>query len=226
MRVALNVDLGELEDEPEGLYAAATTVNIACGGHAGDDASMTKALALAKREGCRVSAHPSYPDREGFGRRARFGDRAALPASITEQVNRLVVLAERLGTRVVGLKLHGALYHDASVDPALAAAVLDAARVAAPHLEDVTGPQGSEVAVAASRAGLRFLREAFADRRYLADGRLAPRSEPGALLEDPEACAAQALALVARGDVDSVCVHGDTEGALVIATAVRSALSR
>lgn len=226
MRVALNVDLGELEDEPEGLYTAATTVNIACGGHAGDDASMAKALALAKRAGCLVAAHPSYPDREGFGRRARFGDRDALPASIHEQVNRLVYLASGVGVEVVGLKLHGALYHDASIDPALATAVIGAARAAAPHLDEVTGPRDSDIARAASSAGLRFLREAFADRRYLADGRLAPRSEPDALLRDPRACAAQARAFVGRGDVESVCVHGDTEGALAIATAVRAALAR
>lgn len=232
MPIALNIDLGELDDEPEGLYAAATTVNIACGGHAGDDRSMERAIRLAlrrghdDREGCRIAAHPSYVDREGFGRRARFGDLAALPRAIEEQVRRLVEIASACGARVVGVKPHGALYHDASVDPALASAVLGAARGAAPGLEDVTGPEGSELALAASRSGLRFLREAFADRRYLPDGRLAPRSEPGALLEDPEACAAQALALVARGDVDSVCVHGDTAGALTIATAVRRALSR
>lgn len=231
MPIALNIDLGELDDEPEGLYAAATTVNIACGGHAGDDRSMERAIRLAlrrghdDREGCRIAAHPSYVDREGFGRRARFGDLAALPRAIEEQVRRLVEIASACGARVVGVKPHGALYHDASVDPALGDAVVAAARAAAPDLLEVTGPAGGALASATARAGLAFLREGFADRRYLPDGRLAPRSEPGALIEDPDACAAQALALVARGDVDSICVHGDTAGALAIAARVRAALS-
>lgn len=225
MRVALNIDLGELDDEPEGLYAAASTVNVACGGHAGDALSMERAVRLGIAHGCSIAAHPSYPDREGFGRRARFGDPAMLPRSLETQIRALVDVARACGASVRGLKPHGALYHDASVDRALADVVVAAARAAAPDLVEVTGPAGTELEHAATRAGLAFLREGFADRRYLPDGRLAPRSAPGALIDAPDACAAQAIALVETGRIDSICVHGDTAGALAIATRVRAALA-
>jgi len=210
-----NLDAGERDDETEELWRLFDLLNIACGGHAGDDASMARVARCAAEPRPRIGAHPSYPDREHFGRRSLAIAPADLEASVRAQCARLGALA-----RVGHVKPHGALYHDAARDPALAQAVL-AGAVAA--LGDVTviGPPHGALLDAARARGLPYLREGFADRRYLADGRLAPRSEPDALILDPAAAAAQALRLA---DVDTICVHGDTPGALAIARAVCEAV--
>jgi 5-oxoprolinase (ATP-hydrolysing) subunit A len=213
--VLLNLDAGEHDDEPEELWRLADIVCIACGGHAGDEASMRRVLAVARG----VGAHPSYPDREHFGRRSMLGE-LALPdvtATIAEQCARLAALAQ-----VTYVKPHGALYHDANASLPLAAALLDGAMRVLGAAVIVIGPPAGRLRDAALAAGLPYLREGFADRATRSDGSLLPRSEPGALVTDPAVAAARARTL--RGEVDTVCVHADTAGALVIARAVREAL--
>lgn len=227
MTIDLNIDLGELEGEPEELYAIATVANVACGGHAGDAASMGRAAALAASHGVRLAAHPSYPDRARFGRERVDLDGEALRESIRAQCAALRAAAGAAGLRVGALKLHGALYHDASGDPARAEAALSGAIDGLDgELATVVGPPWGEALAAAARArGLAYAREGFADRGYDAGGRLVPRGAPGALLVDPAACAAQAARLAAEGRCETLCVHGDSPGAAVIARAVREALA-
>lgn len=215
-RVGLNIDLGELPGESDELYALATQVNIACGGHAGDDASMARSVALARSAGATVAAHPSYPDREGFGRRTMNITPAALRASVVEQCLRLRTHAGAITI----VKPHGALYHDLGKDSELAHAFIEAVR-AALGAPAIVGPPGSTL----GQYGLPFLAEGFADRGYAADGSLLPRGVEGALIADPARAAAAARVLIARGDIDTLCVHGDTPNAVAIARAVRAVLS-
>jgi UPF0271 protein len=226
MSVDLNIDLGELPDEPEELYAAATVVNLACGGHAGDVASMERSVALAMRYGPRIAAHPSYPDREQFGRA-----RMAIPVdmlfeSLVAQVTMLSMISQEMGTALWGAKLHGALYHAASEDPQLAAAVLDAVVTASSDKLVIVGPAGGHLETAVRTRHLRYAREGFADRSYDEQGQIVARGTPGDVITDPVACAEQALRLARRGDFDTICVHGDTPSAVVIAREVRAALQR
>jgi UPF0271 protein len=224
--IELNVDLGELVGEPEQLYALATVANIACGGHAGDEASMRRALALAKRETTRVAAHPSYPDREGFGRRPRFAGEEETARAVEEQCASLATLAARDGIAIEILKLHGALYHDASTDISLARATLDAAMRALPALSVVVGPRGGALEAVATERRLRFDAEAFGDRRYVGVDKLAPRTDPDALLTDEASCVEQSLRLARSGLYATVCLHGDTPSADRLVGAVRVALER
>lgn len=219
MRVRLNVDAGELPDEVEALYAVAHLLNVACGGHAGDEASMARVAEVARRHAVQVGAHPSYPDRAGFGRRTVPMDVAALGAAVEAQCRRLAAVVGEVGH----VKPHGALYHDADRDPALAAAFVDGALAALGGVT-VVGPAGGALARAAADRRVPYLVEGFADRGVGPDGRLIPRGQPGASITDPAAAAAQAAALVATGRVDTICVHGDTPGALAIARAVRAVL--
>ena len=214
----LNVDAGELPDEPDELYGLAHVVNVACGGHAGDDASMARVVAFCKRFGTRVGAHPSYPDREGFGRRATTMTPEALEAAVASQCRALAAHAS-----VAYVKLHGALYHAASGDLGVARAALRGANAAlgAPTVVTVIGPAEGATREAARELGLGYAREGFADRG-VRDGALVPRGEPGALIDDPAKAAARARELAAS--VDTICVHGDGPNALAIARAVRRAL--
>ncbi len=219
MAALLNIDLGELPDEPDELYALAQIASVACGGHAGDRASMQRAAALAARHGAILAAHPSYPDREHFGRRSLPMTPDELRRSVAEQCAALRLAS---GTSLQTAKAHGALYHDLSRDPALAKAFLAGAAegLAVPASALVIlGPPGLAVGEA------RLLREGFADRGYDGDGRLLPRGTPGALLQDPTAAATQARHLDATGSFDTLCVHGDSPGAIAVARAVRAALA-
>lgn len=219
--VILEVDAGELDDEPEELYALADLLHVACGGHAGDEASMARVVEACKRLGTKVGAHPSYADREGFGRRAMNVTPEVLGAQIAAQCEALRRVAEGAGLAVFSVKPHGALYHRANDDEATARACLDGARRALGAVTVVASPHGGLERVARAM-GLPFLREAFADRGVRADGSLVPRGEPGAMIVDPDAAAARALALAPAHD--ALCVHGDTDGAVAIARAVRAAL--
>ncbi len=223
-RVLLNVDLGEVPGEPDLLYTYAHVANIACGGHAGDGASMRRAVQLCRARGALVGAHPSYPDPDGFGRRALAIAPEALRASVAEQCGRLAKIAGAMGADVATMKPHGALYHAATEQAALADAVVGGAADALGPAVVVVGPARGELAAAAGRAHLVYAREGFADRATGADGKLVPRGHVGALLTDPAVCAEHARALASRGDVDTVCVHGDTPGSVSIARAVRAAL--
>jgi UPF0271 protein len=227
--VDLNVDLGELPGEPPELYALCTTANVACGGHAGDTASMARALSFAMTRGTKVAAHPSYPDRAGFGRTSVPMAPADLAASVADQCAALQVVARKLGYAVAVVKPHGALYHDAAREPALAAALLDGAARGLglpPSAMTIVGPPRGALLDEALRRGARYAREGFADRAYRADGSLVPRGEPGALVTDPDACARQALAIGTSGTVETLCVHGDSPGAVAILARVRDALAQ
>jgi UPF0271 protein len=222
--VDLNIDLGELPDEPEELYALAHVANIACGGHAGDAVSIAEAMRRCKAHGTRVGAHPSYPDRAGFGRTAMAMAPDALRASVREQCLLLATAASALDLQVTSLKAHGALYHAASSDPVVARATLEGAVDALGTGITVLGPDGGALATVARETGLAYAREVFADRGTRADGTLVPRGEPGALIIDPSEAASVARRLAASGRYETLCVHGDTPGAVAIARAVRKAL--
>ena len=223
-RVWLNVDLGELPGEPEALYEYAHVASVACGGHAGDDDSMRRAVDLCARRGATLGAHPSYPDREGFGRRPIAMTAGALLETVTEQCLGLVRIARERGVQVAYVKAHGALYHDANASPDAADAVVRGASEALGPAVTLIGPAAAALAEAAARAGIAYAREGFADRGSRADGTLVPRGEPGALITDPMAAAARAADLASSGAFDTLCVHGDTPGAVAIAQAVRRVL--
>jgi 5-oxoprolinase (ATP-hydrolysing) subunit A len=225
-RLVLNVDAGELPGEPEALYELAHLVNIACGGHAGDEASMERVLAFCKRFGTMAGAHPSYADREGFGRRALQVSAVDVEASVRAQVQALAGAAKRTGVPVLHVKPHGALYHAANRDPALAGAVVRASRAALDGPVTIVGPAGGalEEAARSHRPALAFAREGFADRGVMPDGSLIPRGKPGDMITLPSVAAARARELASSGSVDTICVHGDTEGSVAIARAVRREL--
>ena len=218
----LNLDAGEHDDEPPELWALFDVINVACGGHAGDARSMSRVASFCAGAQIQVGAHPSYPDREGFGRRTLPMEPAALSATVRDQCAALAEVAREHGLAVGWLKPHGALYHDAAARPAVARAVLEGAVAALGDAIAVIGPPAGWFRTEASALGLRYAREGFADRARRPDGSLVPRSQAGALITDPAAAAVQARAL-AR-DVDTICVHADTPGALAIARAVREAV--
>jgi UPF0271 protein len=222
MSVTLNVDLGELPDEPEELYRLCTVANVACGGHAGDLESMRRAVRWAKAGGARVAAHPSYPDRANFGRVTMAMEPEALRATIVEQCAALRKIAAVEGVTITTVKPHGALYHDLGKHDALAHAVVEAVLDAFGEGAAIVGPPGSGLEAHARAKGVGYVVEGFADRGYGADGHILPRGEPGAMIEEPARAAEQALRIAPN--VQTLCVHGDTRGAVEIARAVRSAL--
>lgn len=220
----LNIDLGELLDEPDELYALANIANIACGGHAGDDDSMQHALALCKQNATRAGAHPSYVDRANFGRQYQDIKPGQLRTVVAEQCRALAAHAATQGVTLAYVKPHGALYHAADKSLAIANAVLAGAIDALGTGICVIGPAGGALEAAARSEGIAFAREDFADRVRCADGSLKPRTQTGAVSVDPEAARMLALKLLATGLVDTLCVHGDTPNAVAIAHAVRAAL--
>lgn len=219
----LNVDGGEHEDEPEELYALADVVHVACGGHAGDEASMARVVRACAAHGTRIGAHPSYVDRDGFGRRAQEVAPDVLASQIHAQCSDLRRVAEAAGAAVTSAKPHGALYHRAHADAAVAAACVSAIGRAL-GVVPVVGLAGGELEAAARAAGMPYLVEAFADRGVRPDGSLVPRGEPGALVDDPSVAAARAAQIAREHLADTVCIHGDTPNAVAIARAVRAAL--
>ena len=237
--IDLNADIGEGGPADHDLLEVVTSASVACGFHAGDPHTMVTTARRAGVGGVVVGAHPSYPDRDGFGRRPMDLPPEELLAAVAYQVGAMAAAAATAGTRVGYVKLHGALYNRAAVDPATAEAVLEAVRAAAitaGRSLPLLCPPLSELATRATRAGLTVYVEAFADRAYRPDGRLADRSLPGAVISDPQAVAARAVELVrerrvtavdgtvVRMEADSICVHGDTPGAVRLARAVRLAL--
>ncbi len=214
--VDLNADLGEEVTDDAALIAVVTSANVACGFHAGTPAIMRACCAEAARRGVVVGAQVSYRDRENFGRVARDVEPDVLRDQVAEQVGLLAEIAAGEGTRVSYLKPHGALYHRVTDDDGQARAVL-AGSGALP----VLGFPGSRLLALASAAGRTTYDEGFPDRGY-ADGRLIERRRPGALLEDADEIAAQAVRLAPT--VASLCVHGDSPGAVARARAVRRAL--
>jgi len=211
----VNADIGEGAGEDEAVLACVDSANIACGVHAGS-ATITIATAWRCRTlGIQVGAHPGYDDRAGFGRVERSMGADEIQALIAFQVAGLAAVAP-----IAYIKPHGALYHRCQRDAAAADAL---ARVGAAHGVGLVGQPDFEIVAAAHRAGIPAYREGFADRLMLPDGSLAPRTQPGAML-DAALAARQAVALARSGRFDTICVHGDTKGAGQMAAAVRAAL--
>jgi 5-oxoprolinase (ATP-hydrolysing) subunit A len=217
MHVDLNADLGEGVTDDEGLLEVITSANVACGFHAGDEETMRKVCRRAARTGVAVGAQVSYDDREGFGRRHMDVDADVLTGWVSQQVEVLGRIADECGTQMRYLKPHGALYNRVVDDEEQAAAVLRGSGDL-----PVLGLPGSAILRLAAAAGRRGVLEGFPDRGYTDEGRLVPRDQPGALVEGAEAIARNAVAMA--DDVQSLCVHGDSEGAVAAARAVRAAL--
>ena len=218
-RIDLNADLGEGVTDDDALLAVVTSANVACGFHAGDEAVMRAVCERAVSLGVAVGAQVSYADREGFGRRPMDVGHDLLADWVAEQVALLSGIAAAAGTAVTYVKPHGALYNRVADDAGQAAAVL-----AGSGTLPVLGLPDSALLRLAHRAGREIVPEGFPDRGYTDEGRLVPRDRPGALVEDPAQIAANAVALAGRGDVRTVCVHGDSPGAVAAASAVRTAL--
>jgi len=237
--IDLNADVGEGCGRDAELIALVSSVNIACGAHAGDEAAMRGAVALALRHGASIGAHPGFADRGHFGRRELPVSPTEAAALVVEQALALERIADALGARVCHVKLHGALYNMAARDRPLAAAVADALAEAGRRSGTpwaLFALAGSELASAGRARGLAVLGEAFADRSYARDGSLLPRSDPGALIADEDAAAAQALMIARDGavraadgteiriDADTICLHGDSPGAVSFARRIRREL--
>lgn len=214
----LNLDAGEHDFETEDLWGLADILSIACGGHAGDAASMKRLAEFCARHKKGVGAHPSYPDRDNFGRVSVTMPPESLAIDVRTQCQDLARVSP---VRVGWVKPHGALYHDATKDRVVAEAVIDGATSALETFV-LIGPPTGKLAEVARERGITYLREGFADRATKPDGSLVPRSEPGALITDPRLAAARAREIMHY--VDLICVHSDTEGAIEIARAVREAI--
>jgi len=221
VQIDLNADLGEGGAYDDELLAIVSSCNIACGGHAGDESSMRSTVKVAISKNVAVGAHPSYPDREGFGRRSKFLAGDALYASLVDQIIALRTILTEQQHELLHVKPHGALYNDAVVDAELANTIVRAINEAAPRAA-LVGLPGSCLAKAAAQNASQFVAEAFIDRAYRPDGQLVPRSEAGAVLTDIDAIISQAVSLAQRAD--TLCIHGDTPRAAEAATAVRAAL--
>jgi UPF0271 protein len=225
--IDLNADLGEGVTDDESLLEVVSSANVACGYHAGDVETMTAVCERAAGRGVVVGAQVSYDDREGFGRRELDVAYALLRDQVAAQVSALDDIARQAGSAVAYVKAHGALYHRVAKDPEQARALLDASGSL-----PVLAMPGALVLELAAAAGRTTWREGFPDRRYegertgagLGQGGLVSRDEPDAVLHDPDEVAGRAVELARSGSVDSVCVHGDSPGAVATAHAVRAAL--
>jgi 5-oxoprolinase (ATP-hydrolysing) subunit A len=239
-RIDLNCDMGELPEAiadgtQEALMPSFTSVNVACGGHAGDEQTMRTTIEQALRWRLAIGAHPGYPDRANFGRLELDRSRQAIADSIYDQVQALAAVAARCGVRLTHVKPHGALYNQAVHNRQLAEAI--AKGVARWRREIVlVGLAGSPMLDVFREAGFPAAAEAFADRRYEPDGTLRSRKHPDALIRDPAEAARQALHIVTQGAVvardgsevavtaQTLCIHGDTPGAPEIAATVAQTL--
>lgn len=238
--IDLNADLGEgfgrwrLTDD-EQLLSVVTSANVACGFHAGDPATMRRVCALAAERGVTIGAQVSYRDLAGFGRRAMDVPPAELTAEVAYQIGALDVFARAAGARVAYVKPHGALYNRIVHDEEQARAVVDGVLLAAPGVP-VLGLPGSRFLALAAEAGLPAVQEAFADRAYTDAGTLVPRTQEGAVIEDPETVVERSLGFARDHRVTSrtgtpvtvharsLCLHGDTPGAVDLARRVRRRL--
>jgi UPF0271 protein len=240
LRIDLNADVGESfgawpMGEDALLIPLVTSVNVACGFHAGDPLTIERTVRLALEVGVAVGAHPGYPDLAGFGRRDLAMSADELAAAVLYQVAALDGIVRACGGRLSHVKPHGALYNRAAADPAVAGPVAAAVARIDPRLR-LVGPPGSALLAAGREAGLAVTAEGFADRAYEPDGSLRSRRLPDAIHHDPAVAARQAVSIALDGRViasdgtpvevlaASLCVHGDTPGAVEIARAVRAAL--
>lgn len=240
--IDINSDVGEsfgayAVGDDEAVMQMVTSVNIACGMHAGDPMVMQRSVRMAKACGVFVGAHPGYPDLQGFGRRAMGLSPAETEAYVRYQIGALDAICKSERVQLHHVKPHGALYNLAAVDRIVADAICRAIRSVNESLI-LLGLSGSEMISAAKRQGLPYACEAFADRAYFSDGTLAPRSMEGAVIHDGHAAAARVVRLVESGTVesitgetirleaDSVCVHGDNPAAVAMIGRLREALAR
>ncbi len=227
--IDLNLDCGEsfgawVLGDDAGILPHVTSANVACGGHAGDPSVMRRTVRLCRELGVAVGAHPGFPDLQGFGRRPLPMAPAEIEASVLAQIGALAAIARAEGVTLRHVKAHGALYHVASSNPAVAEAIARAVAAFSRELV-LVGLAGSQLLAAGTSAGLHVAREAFADRGYAPDGSLVARGQPGDLILDPAANLSQALHIISDGyalsasgarvplTVDTLCLHGDTPGA-------------
>lgn len=228
--IDLNADLGENAGHDAALLRIVTSASISCGVHAGDPLTLHRTLIAAEDAGVIAGAHPSYPDRENFGRVTMSLSPHELQATLGYQ---LAAFASMVGGNIAFIKPHGALYNDAQDDPKIAQAIVNEATF---HRCAVLGMPNSQMQDSCDRAGVQFIAEGFADRAYLSTGELAPRTMPGAVLSDPDEIAARVVRMVRDSIVttiegtelpiepDTICLHGDSPDALRIAQAVAAAL--
>lgn len=223
--IDLNCDMGELADAAyeAALMEHVTSANIACGGHTGDEATMERTARLALQRGVRIGAHPSYPDRDNFGRIEMDMPVGEIEAVVRSQIERLERVVSPLDGRIEHVKPHGALYNVAARNPEVARAI--GAAVAGWNAQAVVfGLAGSAALEIWREMGLRVAAEAFADRRYEPDGSLRNRKFPDALITEPQEAAGQAVRFAREGRVQTICVHSDTPHVLAILKACREAL--
>jgi UPF0271 protein len=233
MHIDLNADLGEGAPHDSALLALVSSANISCGVHAGDPDSLAAAVHQALVHGVRIGAHPSFPDRERAGRAPMHLPFPQLRNHLLYQLGALGALVRAQGTRLAHVKPHGALYNQAAEDRQLAEDLVLIVQEFDPSLA-LVGLAGSELLYAARQTGMRFIAEAFADRRYANTGSLLPRSDARALIHDPQEALAQSLQIITDGFVtavdgsrvpvqaDTLCLHGDTAEALQLAQTLRA----
>ena len=228
--IDLNCDMGEGETDASAaldreLMRFISSCSIACGGHAGSEHTMRRTAASALDAGLRIGAHPSYPDRENFGRQSMSISGSALSVAITEQIAALKAIVTELGGELSFVKPHGALYNDMARDAELTSLIVTTIKEFDPTLK-IMGLAGSHCRAICEDLAIPFLGEAFADRRYADDGQLSPRSQNGAVITEPGTAVTQILSIVEHARVESIngkwlplqaqsiCVHSDTPGAL------------
>jgi 5-oxoprolinase (ATP-hydrolysing) subunit A len=239
--IDLNCDCGEsygayVMGDDAAMLGIVTSANVACGFHGGDPEVMARTFRLAKDKGVAVGAHPGFPDLLGFGRRRLPFSAAEIERLVAYQIGAAQALAAYAGHKITHVKPHGALSNIAAADSAIAQAIARATKIVDPRLVFLA-IAGTELERAGIAAGLTVAREIFADRGYGDDGQLLPREQDGAVLHEPHAIAARVLQMVTEGAViaasgkrlptriDSICVHGDTPGAVAIAAGVRAELA-
>lgn len=237
MKIDLNIDLGEGGQQDDALLAWASSVNIACGFHAGDAQTMLRMVRRARDAKVAIGAHPGFADRANFGRTEMHLPAETIYAQMIYQTGALKVMAESEGARLVHVKPHGMLYNQAAKDPQLARAITSAVKAVDPELI-LVGLAGSELIRAAEYDGLSVRQEVFADRGYLSDGTLVPRHHPGAMVESGDEAIARVLLMISERRVqstdghwinvnaDTLCLHGDTPNAVDFARQLVNTLRR
>jgi UPF0271 protein len=233
--IDLNCDMGEGYESDALIMPFISSANIACGYHAGDENTMIRTISLARKQGVAIGAHPSYPDRENFGRKKMSLSADEVYQLVTDQLRILHDIASDMGMPLHHVKPHGALYNTAASDPAIAMAIahavadFDARMILYGLANSASGP-------AAQKLGLKFWNEAFADRTYTDEGLLTPRTETGALIENDEAAIAQVWQMLEAGTVlstnekavslepDTICIHGDGTHAVAFAQKIHASL--
>lgn len=241
-KINLNSDLGEsfgawVMVGDAAMLGIVNSANVACGYHAGDPLVMTQTVERAKKNGVSIGAHPSFPDLQGFGRRRMDIPAPELEAMLIYQIGALDACARAQGSKVTHVKPHGALSNIASADRKVADAVARAVHRLDPSLI-LLAPAASQMALAGREIGLKIVEEIFADRAYLDDGNLVPRSQPGAMIHGAEASLAHVLRMVEESALisingkripvnpQSICVHGDNAEAVTVAQAIRDGLTK